>query len=513
MTLENQTGSTGDGMSALEKAKLLKEKKLQEEKDAAEQLKAKEETEKQKVLGSISEIDGKIDELDAEKKQVEESLINTRNQRKENIMGQRKAVHELKADKATEGMLADESVKQDIFSDDEGRLEDIKVEEERLENRLSEIANEVESLENQKKELHSQTPEGQKELEKQKEEERLRPIIERLSEKMPDKERVISFENKKLGLNKILTEYVNMDGSEIMKVMAEVESENDFLDAVSRLVYEKFKDQDMKGWMIPSEHRSDLVFENSQKVSEIFNEEDVKEIIRPQLELLALKNSDQEISNSLESKKDFESSSGQSKLTWNLEQLTKQKSEIIDQLQKFLDAGGKIEGVETPEDIFNDRVQVGSYGNITFPRLKEIYQSLPSEHALKEEKSRLEEEITKKEKALFKTGLNSLKEELEEINKKLIQSKVLSPIAWSTRGGDNIVLIHGREAPSLSINYVDGPDGTKVLNFNEYQNALESRLLSPEEKVLSLKEREIESKSWQNNKFIGAKIRDFQNKR
>ncbi|MDQ5953210.1 MAG: hypothetical protein QG551_438 [Patescibacteria group bacterium] len=163
MSLENTSNNTGGGLSALEKAKLLKEQKENERKDAEEKAQAEEDAKQQEVYGTLSQIDGRLSGLEAEKLEVEESIKSVRGQRFENINTQRSAVKELKSDEATAEILDDKDTKEEIFSEDEGKLEAIKEEEENLNTRLNQIQEEIASLKEKREETFLNTPEGQRE--------------------------------------------------------------------------------------------------------------------------------------------------------------------------------------------------------------------------------------------------------------------------------------------------------------------------------------------------------------
>lgn len=165
-------------LSALDRARLLREQKEVEREEVKRAEKEKEELEKTALLDAIRDLSTNIDKLTTEKAGLEQSLQGVRGQRLENINTQKAAIRELKSDESTEDLLNDEDVKKKVFSGDEERLQDIKQEEGGIRSRLKEIEGELANLESQKRELYAQTPEGQEEEKKSRD----RKIIEDLKQ-------------------------------------------------------------------------------------------------------------------------------------------------------------------------------------------------------------------------------------------------------------------------------------------------------------------------------------------
>jgi hypothetical protein len=507
MSLENTSNNTGGGLSALEKAKLLKEQKENERKDAEEKAQAEEDAKQQEVYGTLSQIDGRLSGLEAEKLEVEESIKSVRGQRFENINTQRNAVKELKSDEATAEILDDKDTKEEIFSEDEGKLEAIKEEEENLNTRLNQIQEEIASLKEKREETFLNTPEGQEEMKKEEEEERLKPITDELSEKLPEKESVLNFENKQGGLNKIVTEYINVSGDEIMKIKAEAENEDDFLDAVSRFVYDKFKDEDMKGWGNLGDGYSKQKLEINLKVSEVFNQEDFKQVIKPQIKLLEIKATDPEFYNL--KNENYQIDQNQEIFAEEKGNLDKLKEEAEREFLRVAEAGISIEGIDSPDDLFNEEVVVGEYGDVKFPRISKAIQE--AQNRFYQEKEALEAEISKKEKSLLKTGLGDLKNKLGELMKKeTLLKKLNSGFEFReviTRRLDFKKAISLYKNVQLKNGQGEVYFYGKGLSLNDYQQELERRTLTPEQRVLSLKINEAHGDEYKSSKLISEKTK------
>ncbi len=155
-------------LSALEKAKLLikeKENKRKEEENKALENKQKEE---ESVTASYGDITKKINDLENQKKEIEDSLVGIKTKRKENIKDQRASIKELTSSEDGKEGLKNADTKKEIFSDSEENLEEIKIEQKNKKNELKEINDEIEKTKQEAEKLYEQTPEY-----KQKEQEKL----------------------------------------------------------------------------------------------------------------------------------------------------------------------------------------------------------------------------------------------------------------------------------------------------------------------------------------------------
>lgn len=166
-----------NALSAVEKARLLKQQK-EEEKKAEEQKQLElEEQQKQSVQKELQDIDSELQKLTQEKAELESRLASVRGERLENISGQRQAVKELKSSEETEDILNEEGVKEEIFGVDDEALEGLKTQEGEVDQKIQELEEEIVGLQEKRTEVYYKTPEGLAELEKVENERRKKQSV------------------------------------------------------------------------------------------------------------------------------------------------------------------------------------------------------------------------------------------------------------------------------------------------------------------------------------------------
>ena len=179
-----------NALSAVEKARLLKQQK-EEEKKAEEQKQLElEEQQKQSVQKELQDIDSELQKLRQEKAELESRLASVRGERLENISGQRQAVKELKSSEETEDILNEEGVKEEIFGADDEALEGLKTQEGEVGQQIQELEEKIAGLQEKRTEVYHKTPEGLAELEKQQQEQEHQAKYELFSEITQEVERI-----------------------------------------------------------------------------------------------------------------------------------------------------------------------------------------------------------------------------------------------------------------------------------------------------------------------------------
>jgi hypothetical protein len=191
-----------NALSAIEKARLLKQQK-EEEKKAEEQKQLElEEQQKQSVQKELQDIDSELQKLTQEKAELESRLASVRGERLENISGQRQAVKELKTSEETEDVLNEEGMKEEIFGADDEALEGLKMQEGEVGQQIQELEEKIAGLQEKRTEVHHKTPEGLAELEKVENERR-----EKQGVYMEEKTRI---ENALTGIQELKLKYQDL---------------------------------------------------------------------------------------------------------------------------------------------------------------------------------------------------------------------------------------------------------------------------------------------------------------
>lgn len=160
--------SNTNGLSALEKAQLLKRQR-EEQKQTEKLLTEKEQALRQKELDEKYLVNKEEHEgLLKEKQEKDTDLKTTRDRRLENIQGQRAAIKEMVGDE--EGKKLFNEYKKDIFGEDEESLKNIKTKEKGLKEEVGDLGDRISSKEKVLKEQYEETTEGKAKKEKEEKE-------------------------------------------------------------------------------------------------------------------------------------------------------------------------------------------------------------------------------------------------------------------------------------------------------------------------------------------------------
>lgn len=225
MTLENQTGATGGGMSALDRARLLKEEKLKEKKEAEDRARAEEEEKNQQVLGTLNEIDEKISELDNKKQELETKLKEVETSFEKTMDDAREATSLLQT--AEDGVVVgiEQEGADKVFGPSSETLNELDNQKKELENQIKQTEEQIESLGLQKNEFYAQTPEGVEEKKREEEEVIKQEIRENYSIRpvtfVEEKPGTLNFEKLEIQnqYSENITQLVDQYGEETAKIM------------------------------------------------------------------------------------------------------------------------------------------------------------------------------------------------------------------------------------------------------------------------------------------------------
>lgn len=171
MSSEAVSNNNGNGMSALEKAKLLKAEREQAKQAEAAKSKAEKEA-RQRELDEKYLVDkNTLSKLKEDKTNIDQDISNIREERKQNILGQRAAIKEMLGDNTSdEDREFFKENKKDIFGDDENKLTDIKSDEKELKSKAGEMEKDISEREESLKESFSETKEDKEKFKKEVEE-------------------------------------------------------------------------------------------------------------------------------------------------------------------------------------------------------------------------------------------------------------------------------------------------------------------------------------------------------
>ncbi len=229
------------GLSALEKAKLIKEQK-EKEKQAEATLSKEQEEARQRELDEKYLVDkAALEKLKAEKGELESDVKDTREERKKNILGQRAAIKEMVGSGSDEDVELFKKTKKDIFGDDDEKLKATKSKEKELKKKSEEMDKNISSQEKDLESNFENTSEGKRIREKEKAEadkeklNQLRKNLENLLGKSVEEKNLIPILNKVIEENKKTINYLESDAGSIdgaFDKLVEFAKEKGVLDSV-----------------------------------------------------------------------------------------------------------------------------------------------------------------------------------------------------------------------------------------------------------------------------------------
>lgn len=229
------------GLSALEKAKLIKEQK-EKERQAEATLSKEQEEARQRELDEKYLVDkAALAKLKAEKDEVELGVKDTREARKENILGQRAAIKEMIGSGSDEDVELFKETKKDIFSEDDEKLKADKSKEKELKSKSKSLEENISSQEKDLESNFENSSEGKRIREKEKAEadkeklNQLRKNLENLLGKSVEEKNLIPTLNKVIEENKKTINYLESDAGSIdgaFDKLVEFAKEKGVLDSV-----------------------------------------------------------------------------------------------------------------------------------------------------------------------------------------------------------------------------------------------------------------------------------------
>ena len=182
--MSQENPSSKSGLSALEKAKLLKQE-AEEKKRQEVELSEKEKEQRQRELDEKYLVNkDKHQTILADKKEKEGEVKSVRAERLENIKTQRAAIKEMVG--TEEGVELFKEHKKDIFSEDEEKLKNIKTKEKGLKEELKDLTDKTTASEAGLKESYEETTKGKREKEKAEVENEKEKTISELKKEVED---------------------------------------------------------------------------------------------------------------------------------------------------------------------------------------------------------------------------------------------------------------------------------------------------------------------------------------
>lgn len=135
------------GLSALEKAKLLKAKVEETNQEKAKLSKAEEEKRQQELDEKYIVDKTVLAKMKADKEEMDKGVKNARDIRRDNILGQRAATKEMLANNSNEEIEFFKENKKDIFTEDDAKLSSVKSTEKELKGKSKNLDMEINSRE------------------------------------------------------------------------------------------------------------------------------------------------------------------------------------------------------------------------------------------------------------------------------------------------------------------------------------------------------------------------------
>ena len=219
-------------LSALEKARLLKEQKAQEKLEAEQHAHQQELQAAEQAEASYTQLQQQLEDLENQKKEIQEKIDEQKQIRKEKIDSQRSALRELLSDEETKELLKDADTKQEIFGDDQAALDEAKEIQRGLEKELKSLEDQIEITKLQVQEIYKETPEGLEKIEKER--------IEQEEAQKAEQERIKKEEMVKV--NRVLGVNIQNQNSDFFKSGVIDFNENSFKKAEQEFGAEKVKE-------------------------------------------------------------------------------------------------------------------------------------------------------------------------------------------------------------------------------------------------------------------------------
>ena len=255
-------------LSALEKARLAKQK-IENEKKLAEENARQEELQKAKsVTADIEGLKKKKEDLERQKQESENIAEESKGKKLKAFRGVKDALKEMKSSPETEELLKDKEARKEIFGDDLAVRKEARTAEEGARAKVSELENEIAETMRQIEELTKLTPEG-KEAETVKIKEELQKNIEAAYNKrdgMQDKVKNIqeALERHKKSLEGLTIKKTKLEAKYSGNLNENIEYD---LNASSseEVTFSKFKKE-------AEEHKRDL----QDRVSNLYKQNDIE---------------------------------------------------------------------------------------------------------------------------------------------------------------------------------------------------------------------------------------------
>lgn len=163
MSNENPNSS---GMSALEKARLLKQQKEAEK----QLLKEQEEQEVQNIEKRYQDLQSTIADLEAQKTALEQQIIGQQSIYQESVKSIRAAAKELKSDEESKELWEDKQTRQEIVEGDRLVAKDAMEKQKQIQQEIVAIQSQINQLATESQEVFKETKEGRRIMESQKKE-------------------------------------------------------------------------------------------------------------------------------------------------------------------------------------------------------------------------------------------------------------------------------------------------------------------------------------------------------
>lgn len=162
MSSESISNNNNSSLSALEKAKLLKAEREQAKQAEAAKSEAEKEA-KQRELDEKYIVDKEaLAKLKEDKSNIDQETANTREDRKQNILGQRAAIKEMIGSGNAEDVEFFKENKKDIFEGDEEKLSNLKSKEKDLKGKSNEMGEDISKRKEDIKQSYEDTTEKRK---------------------------------------------------------------------------------------------------------------------------------------------------------------------------------------------------------------------------------------------------------------------------------------------------------------------------------------------------------------